>query len=45
VEQLEGEARERAWQVVTSEAPGFLNYVKKTDRTLPVLRLTPKDAA
>ena len=45
VEQLEGEARERAWQVVTSKVPGFLSYEEKTDRTLPVLRLTPTDQA
>jgi deazaflavin-dependent oxidoreductase (nitroreductase family) len=42
-EQLDGEARDRAWKVVTSEAPGFLAYEKKTDRRLPVLRLTPSD--
>jgi deazaflavin-dependent oxidoreductase (nitroreductase family) len=41
VEQLEGEARERAWELVTDKAPRFKSYLAKTDRPLPVLRLTP----
>jgi deazaflavin-dependent oxidoreductase (nitroreductase family) len=41
VEQLSGEARERAWAEVTARAPSFLGYVENTDRELPVLRLTP----
>jgi deazaflavin-dependent oxidoreductase (nitroreductase family) len=41
VEQLDGAERERAWQQIVSEAPGFQGYVQKTDRVLPVLRLTP----
>ena len=41
VEQLDGEAREKAWAQVTQRAPGFATYTTKTDRTLPVLRLTP----
>jgi deazaflavin-dependent oxidoreductase (nitroreductase family) len=41
VEQLEGEERERAWGQVIGRAPRFKGYVAKTDRTLPVLRLTP----
>jgi deazaflavin-dependent oxidoreductase (nitroreductase family) len=41
VEQLGGEARENAWARVTAESPSFLEYVKHTDRELPVLRLTP----
>ena len=43
VEQLEGEARERAWRVVVSTSPRFGGYTEKTDRVLPVLRLTPVD--
>jgi deazaflavin-dependent oxidoreductase (nitroreductase family) len=43
VQQLEGESRAHAWEVVTSKAPGFISYETKTDRTLPVLRLTPTD--
>jgi deazaflavin-dependent oxidoreductase (nitroreductase family) len=41
VEQLAGEARDEAWARVTAQAPGFLDYTAKTDRELPVLRLTP----
>ena len=41
VEQLQGEARERAWAVVVERAPRFKGYLDKTDRELPVLRLTP----
>ena len=41
VEQLEGEARDRAWELVTDKAPRFKDYLTKTDRPLPVLRLTP----
>jgi deazaflavin-dependent oxidoreductase (nitroreductase family) len=47
VEQLAGEERQRAWDRVVSGAPRFAKYLDKTDRTLPVLRLTPveEDAA
>lgn len=41
VEQLEGQEREQAWGKVVSRNPGFKSYLTKTDRTLPVLRLTP----
>ena len=41
VDQLEGEARERAWAVVVARSPRFEGYTAKTDRVLPVLRLTP----
>jgi deazaflavin-dependent oxidoreductase (nitroreductase family) len=41
VDQLEGEERDRAWARVTQRAPRFGDYVTKTDRPLPVLRLTP----
>jgi deazaflavin-dependent oxidoreductase (nitroreductase family) len=41
VDQLEGEEREAAWQVVVASAPRFAGYREKTDRTLPVLRLRP----
>jgi deazaflavin-dependent oxidoreductase (nitroreductase family) len=43
VEQLEGEARDEAWSRVVGRAPAFESYLTKTDRTLPVLRLTPED--
>jgi deazaflavin-dependent oxidoreductase (nitroreductase family) len=38
--QLDGEAREQAWQRITKEAPRFTGYQRKTDRALPVIRLT-----
>jgi len=41
VDQLEGEARERAWATVVASQPRFGTYTEKTDRVLPVLRLTP----
>jgi deazaflavin-dependent oxidoreductase (nitroreductase family) len=41
VEQLAGEQREQAWEGVVTRAPNFNTYLDKTDRELPVLRLTP----
>jgi len=41
VDQLQGEVRERAWAQVTQRAPRFKGYLTKTDRELPLLRLTP----
>lgn len=41
VQQLEGEAREAAWQQIVGRAPRFGGYQQKTDRQLPVLRLAP----
>lgn len=41
VEQLEGPVYDAAWAHVTERSPSFRDYVKKTDRRLPVLRLTP----
>jgi deazaflavin-dependent oxidoreductase (nitroreductase family) len=43
VDQLEGEARDRAWATVVATSPRFQGYTEKTDRVLPVLRLTPVD--
>jgi deazaflavin-dependent oxidoreductase (nitroreductase family) len=43
VDQLEGEARNHAWDVVVASSPRFGGYTQKTDRVLPVLRLTPVD--
>jgi deazaflavin-dependent oxidoreductase (nitroreductase family) len=42
VDQLEGEARDRAWARVVERAPRFGPYETKTDRELPLLRLTPR---
>jgi deazaflavin-dependent oxidoreductase (nitroreductase family) len=41
VEQLEGQARTDAWRLIVQRAPRFAGYETKTDRQLPVLRLTP----
>jgi deazaflavin-dependent oxidoreductase (nitroreductase family) len=41
VEQLDGEPRERAWAEIARRAPRYDGYRSKTDRQLPVLRLTP----
>jgi deazaflavin-dependent oxidoreductase (nitroreductase family) len=42
VVQLEGEEREKAWAQVVARTPAFGAYLSKTDRQLPVLRLTPQ---
>jgi deazaflavin-dependent oxidoreductase (nitroreductase family) len=39
-EQLHGQEREEAWQKITTAAPRFAQYQAKTDRELPVIRLT-----
>ena len=41
VDQLQGRQREEAWDRVVERAPRFNGYLTKTDRQLPVLRLTP----
>jgi deazaflavin-dependent oxidoreductase (nitroreductase family) len=41
-EQLHGPEREEAWQRVITTAPRFAQYETKTDRELPVIRLTRK---
>jgi deazaflavin-dependent oxidoreductase (nitroreductase family) len=40
-EQLEGERREEAWQRITASQPRYVGYQRKTDRVLPVIRLSP----
>lgn len=40
-EQLDGPAYDAAWAFITARASSFLDYVAKTDRRIPVLRLTP----
>lgn len=40
-EQLEGAERERAWRRVTAQHPRYAGYQRRTDRHIPVLRLTP----
>ncbi|MFE3003343.1 nitroreductase/quinone reductase family protein [Nocardia sp. NPDC059246] len=41
-EQLHGADRDRAWQQITTAAPRFAEYQRKTDRQLPVIRLTTR---
>jgi deazaflavin-dependent oxidoreductase (nitroreductase family) len=41
VEQLENEDRDTTWRQIIERAPRFHGYEQKTDRQLPVLRLTP----
>jgi deazaflavin-dependent oxidoreductase (nitroreductase family) len=43
VEQLEGERREKAWQQIIASQPRFVGYQQKTDRVLPIIRLSPVD--
>ena len=38
-ETLEGAERERAWQELTSLAPGYGKYLESTDRVIPIVRL------
>jgi deazaflavin-dependent oxidoreductase (nitroreductase family) len=41
VRQLAGDERSYAWERITEQVPRFKGYLDKTDRLLPVLRLTP----
>jgi deazaflavin-dependent oxidoreductase (nitroreductase family) len=38
---LSGEERDRAWGRIVGIAPGFAEYQRKTDREIPVIRLSP----
>lgn len=44
-EQLDGERREQAWQQIVSTQPRYAGYQRKTDRVIPILRLTPVEPA
>jgi deazaflavin-dependent oxidoreductase (nitroreductase family) len=44
-QQLHGAEREAAWQSVIAASPRFNDYKAKTDREIPVLRLTPRATA
>jgi len=37
---LTGDARAQVWQRVIAQAPGYASYENKTDREIPVVRLT-----
>lgn len=45
VESLQGEAREKGLAKVAAVSARYGEYQKKTDREIPVLRLTPADPA
>jgi deazaflavin-dependent oxidoreductase (nitroreductase family) len=40
-EQLEGKDREEAWQRIIASQPRYAGYQRKTDRVLPIIRLSP----
>lgn len=40
--ELHGEEREREWARIVAAAPRFGGYATKTDREIPVIRLTPR---
>jgi deazaflavin-dependent oxidoreductase (nitroreductase family) len=42
---LEGEEHEEIWRRVTDWAPGFQNYQDRTERQIPLIRLSPVRAA
>ena len=41
-QQLRGPERDAVWKRITAAVPRFAQYQEKTDRELPVIRLTPK---
>jgi deazaflavin-dependent oxidoreductase (nitroreductase family) len=43
-EQLHGAEREAAWQTLTTAIPRFGGYAEKTDREIPVIRLTARSS-
>jgi deazaflavin-dependent oxidoreductase (nitroreductase family) len=42
VELLAPEERDRMWNQVVDMAPGYRSYTEKTDREIPLFRLTPR---
>jgi len=43
-EQLAGDERAEAWRTITAANPRFAGYEAKTDRIIPVIRLTERPA-
>jgi deazaflavin-dependent oxidoreductase (nitroreductase family) len=41
---LSGEDREQAWRRITTQSPRFTSYQEKTDREIPVVRLSAAPA-
>jgi deazaflavin-dependent oxidoreductase (nitroreductase family) len=44
-EQLHGADRAAAWHTLSTAIPRFAGYPEKTDREIPVIRLTPRTSA
>jgi deazaflavin-dependent oxidoreductase (nitroreductase family) len=42
--QLDGDARAQAWQRITKSQPRYAGYQQKTDRAIPVIRLSRAEA-
>jgi deazaflavin-dependent oxidoreductase (nitroreductase family) len=40
-EQLDGPARDEAWHRIVASQPHYAGYQRKTDRILPIIRLSP----
>ena len=43
--QLHGAERAEAWRQITATSPQFARFQEKTDRQLPVIRLTPRSGS
>jgi deazaflavin-dependent oxidoreductase (nitroreductase family) len=43
-EEISGEERDRIYAIQAEQQPQFAEYEQKTDRTIPVIELTPKSA-
>lgn len=43
-EQLHGDERERAWQQISATMPRYAEYQTKTDREIPIIRLTRRSS-
>jgi deazaflavin-dependent oxidoreductase (nitroreductase family) len=41
-ESLQGAAYDKAWKQIVAKASNYAGYTTKTDRRIPVIRLTPK---
>ncbi len=40
---LKGAEREAAWQRVIAASPSYAGYQQKTDREIPIVRLSPEE--
>jgi hypothetical protein len=44
-ESLSGASHEEAWRRIVSQSPGFQAYQDKTDRLIPIVRLTTAESS